>query len=272
MTASPELAQVVEFGEAEAYADMLRAAPPDVAKRLGLGVRHFDSAWALSFEAGDVMIFNRVLGLGLKEPVTPEAVKEMTRYYKERALRNFAIQPSPNAQPKELADWLTEAGYVNRGNWAKVIRGPEPAPMIQTELRIEEVGAAYGESFARIALAVFGMPTALLPWLSALVGRPAWHHYLAFDGDLPVATGSIYIKNEIGWLGIGATLPSHRGRGAQGAIMARRIADGIAKGCRWLVTETDEETPERPNPSYRNMVRTGFTMLYARPNYYLRSK
>lgn len=270
MSTPLELAQVEEFGEAEAYADMIRAAPPDVAKQLGLGVRRFESAWALTFEAADMMLFNRVMGLGLREAATPEMLADITRYYKERGLRNFSITLSPNAQPPAAPDWLAAQGYARGDNWAKMIRSTEPAPTIETDLLIEEVGAEYGEAFATVALAVFGMPPAWGPWIRALAGRPHWHTYLAFEGDRPVATGSLYIKNEIGWLGIGSTLPSHRGRGAQGAILARRIADGIAKGCRWLITETDEETPQRPNPSYRNMVRTGFTLLYARPNYYLR--
>jgi hypothetical protein len=82
-----------------------------------------------------------------------------------------------------------------------------------------------------------------------------------------VATGALYLRAGIGYLSLGATLPSHRRRGAQGAIMARRIADATALGCRWLVTETFEDSPQHPNPSYHNMLRTGFVPAYRRPNY-----
>ena len=47
--------------------------------------------------------------------------------------------------------------------------------------------------------------------------------------------------------------------------MARRIRDGADLGCRWLVTETGEDTPHHPNPSYHNMLRTGFLLAYQRP-------
>jgi hypothetical protein len=33
-----------------------------------------------------------------------------------------------------------------------------------------------------------------------------------------------------------------------------------------LVTETAEDTPERPNPSDRNMLRAGFRLAYLRDN------
>ena len=50
-------------------------------------------------------------------------------------------------------------------------------------------------------------------------------------------------------------------------MMARRLVDGARLGCQWFVTETSEDLPERPNPSYHNMVRMGFQLAYQRPNY-----
>jgi GNAT superfamily N-acetyltransferase len=88
-----------------------------------------------------------------------------------------------------------------------------------------------------------------------------------FDGETSVAGGALFVKGDVGWLGIASTLPAHRRHGAQGALMARRIRDAVELGCRWVVTETGEDTPEHPNPSYHNMLRTGFVLAYQRPNY-----
>jgi len=41
----------------------------------------------------------------------------------------------------------------------------------------------------------------------------------------------------------------------------------MALGCKWFVTETGEETADEPNPSYHNMLRSGFELAYLRPNY-----
>lgn len=49
--------------------------------------------------------------------------------------------------------------------------------------------------------------------------------------------------------------------------MARRINDAIAAGCKLIGTETGDDTPDDPNPSYHNMLRTGFTLAYRRPNF-----
>jgi hypothetical protein len=110
------------------------------------------------------------------------------------------------------------------------------------------------------------MPAVLQPWIASMVGRAGWQHYLAWDGSRPVAAAALYVRDGAGWLGMASTLPAARRRGAQGALMAQRIEDGRALGCRWLVTETGEDTPARPNPSYRNMIRAGFALAYHREN------
>ena len=105
--------------------------------------------------------------------------------------------------------------------------------------------------------------------MAETVGRPGWHHYIAWSGGEPGAVAALFVRDSAGWLGVAATLPAFRRRGAQGALMARRVRDAAALGCRWLVTETGQETPEQLNPSYRNMKRAGFADAYHRPNYML---
>ena len=146
-------------------------------------------------------------------------------------------------------------------------RKAETQVAVPTDLRVERIGAAHAAAFAEVACAVFGMPDHLRAWLEQSVGRSGWCHYLAFEGDLPIATGALFVQGDAGWLGLGATLPSHRRRGAQGAIMARRIRDAADLGCRWVVTETGEDLPDHPNPSFHNMLRTGFALAYQRPNF-----
>jgi hypothetical protein len=92
--------------------------------------------------------------------------------------------------------------------------------------------------------------------------------YPAFDGDTPVAIASLRMQDGIGWLGNGATLPSHRRRGAHGALMARRIRDGIKEmQCEWFVTEADQDTAQDVHLSNHNMLRPRFKFAYLRANY-----
>ncbi len=111
------------------------------------------------------------------------------------------------------------------------------------------------------------MPPQVRDALTATIDRAGWTHYLGFDGDTPVSTASLYVTGDAAWLGNAATLEEYRGRGWQTAMLAQRLADARDAGCRWAVSETGEETEEDPvNPSYRNMVRAGFRLAYARRN------
>jgi len=263
LPSASDIAQLVEFGEAEAYADMFAAAPPD----LRLRAEQVGSAFMLVADQIDIMLCNRVIGLGVKEPATEVMVDAIVTAYQRAGIRNFAVQISPIAQPAALAEWLPARHLIRADNWAKVYRAPAAAVDVPTDLRIARIGPADAVAFASVACAAFGMPDFLAPWIARSVGRAGWYHYLAFDGDRPVATGALFVRDHVGWLGMGSTLPSHRRRGAQGAVMAQRIRDAAVAGCDWVVTETGEDVPEHPNPSFHNMIRTGFVLAYQRPNY-----
>ncbi|MDP6124381.1 MAG: hypothetical protein QGH20_01335 [Candidatus Latescibacteria bacterium] len=105
--------------------------------------------------------------------------------------------------------------------------------------------------------------------VAATVGRPRWKHYMAFDGDTPVTTGALLAHGDIGWLDFAATLSTHRGMGAQSALTVRRLTDACDAGLKEVTVETVEQKPDKEAPSYRNMVRLGFEVLYSRPNFIL---
>ncbi len=254
-----EIAKMVEFTEADAYEQIYEAAPPHAAEQLQLKVARFGSARARLMGELNFTLFNAVVGLGLAEPITEQMLDELVAFYEPYGVK-FMVQISPLAQPSELSGWLMTRGFVLRDSWVKVYRGTEPPPEVTSPIEIRQVGAEQAEGFVETALKGFEIPS--LPGLAeafaAGVGRPGWRHYLGYDGDTPVSTGAIYVRDGVGWLGYGSTIASHRRLGAQNAVFARRIADGIQMGCQWFVTETDSDTPDRPSPSYRNMVRAGF--------------
>ena len=112
-----------------------------------------------------------------------------------------------------------------------------------------------------------GMPTAFAVWMGRVPARPGWHCLAAYDGHEPVATSALFVTGELGWIGLGATLPTHRGRGAQNALLAARITLAADLGLALVVTETGVPRDGQPGPSYRNILRAGFRESYVRPNY-----
>ena len=140
--------------------------------------------------------------------------------------------------------------------------------MATTDLRIERVGSEWADEFARIGVIdAYGFPDVVAGVASRSVGRQGWTHYLSFDGDTPVASAAMRIEDGVAWLGFGATQETHRGHGGQSAMFALRLRDARDAGCRFARTETGKDTPDDPNPSYRNMVRSGFELAYPRHNW-----
>jgi hypothetical protein len=263
------VARVIERVEAEMMIDLTRVTPDNVRGPDYITARQIGAAHAFLSEQIDWGMYNRVLGLGLEEPAseaTVEAIKDLYRH----TWMLFAVQLSPLAQPAMLHDWL-EAREIRREDhdpWVKFYRDTSPPPATATALRVERVTpgdqAFTWAATTKVACYLHGATTA---WLSCTVGRPGWHQYLAYDGEEPVACGALYVQDGVGWLGFDGTFKSHRRRGAQRAIIARRIRDAAGLGCSLLTVETFEDRPRQSNPSFRNMLWAGFKVAYLRPNY-----
>jgi hypothetical protein len=262
-----ETAAIVETYEAFMFRILLTGLSPELLAEYGGASWHeVGGATAGFFEKLPHPFFNRVIGLGLHQPATEVMIDELMGLY-GRGHIPFMISVSPAAQPAQLTDWLLERGFRHSSNWAKVIRGTNPPPKIETELHIEQVDETTAGQYAAVVQTGFQMPA----WTATLYEHMAKlsnvYSYIAYAGDVPAGVGTLLVSGEWGALFNAATLPKYRRRGAQGAIMARRIRDGISLGCRWFTTETGEDTPNAPNPSYHNMIRTGFQLAYLRPNY-----
>lgn len=257
---------LVERTEAEAWHDAYAAATPAVAARLGISVARIGGAVALGMKSVPYPGFNRAVGLGVDRPATEAELEAILAWATEHAPPKFCVHRSPRALPSEIPSWLEARGLVVRTRWAKMLRDVEAPPEERTDLDLVEIRPEGSAAFGAAAAEGFGLPD-WSDWIATMVGRTGWRHYLALDGERPVATGALFVQGDVGWLGFASTLPSHRGRGAQSALLARRIRDAAGLGCRHVATETGEDLPERPNPSFRNMIRAGFEVAYLRDNY-----
>jgi hypothetical protein len=244
------------------------AASPELRQELGIAVEHIGSARLVTCRALDHGQVNRVIGLGVQEPLSEAAIDQAIEAFASHGIGNFYLQIRPDAEPPELPAWLAKRGLVAHSRrWAKFGRGRTPPAATRTDLRVEAIERVHAEAFGKIVTTSFGMPAVMSPWLASVVGNPGWSVYLAFDGELPVAAGAMFTHEQVAWLLFGATLTSHRGRGAQGAILSRRIADAIACGAEQLVVETGEAVPGQPQTSYANILKSGFELVYSRANY-----
>jgi hypothetical protein len=231
-------------------ADSFAAAPAEI----GALLARAGTAVALRVPAlPQVVEVNRIVGLSsLDELDGLEPVYDGGRVV-------VSLDPGTGLAPK-----LEARGYQPGYPWHKFERGLEPLEA-RTELSIED--ARSGEDFGRPVAGGFGLPEPAVAWFARLVGRPGWHCFVGYDDDSPVAAGALFADGEAGWLGFGAAVPAARGRGGQSGIFAARVKRARELGLTTLVTETGAPRDGQPGPSYRNMLRAGFEVVYERPNY-----
>jgi GNAT superfamily N-acetyltransferase len=249
----------VERGELEAFRDLYAAAPP------AIGARTAEIGDVLCLrldESIPITMFNRALGLGLDTPADEEQLDAVLAFL---AGVHSYVTVAPRARPPELAAWLDARGHVPAHGWTKFQRSTADPPRTRTELRVER--DERGDAFAEAAVRGFGVPAVFHDWLRPLARRPGWLCFVALEGDAPAGAGALFVAGEIGWIGIGATVPEQRGKGAQSALLAARIAAAAGAGCELVVTETEEPVDGRPNGSYRNILRAAFEPRYVRANY-----
>jgi GNAT superfamily N-acetyltransferase len=256
----------LELVEADGYGEIFRAAPESLRRAQGVDVCEVAGATCILLRgaAGNLML-NRVNGLGLRGPVGDAELDEIDAFFRAGGTR-YAIGLSPLAPP-DLAPRLAERGFEPGYAWMKFRRGLEPPPEVETTLRVEEIDADRGAVFGSIVARGFGLPDLAGDWFACLGERPGFRLFLAYDGEEPAGAGALFARDGIGWLGAAATLPEHRRKGAQGALLAARIRLARELGLRALGTETGERTADRPSGSYRNILRAGFEEHYLRPNY-----
>jgi GNAT superfamily N-acetyltransferase len=240
---SPEL----EAPELAAYTDAFRAAP-------GLcEILEIDGATCLALRRIPERTFCRVMSLGSTAPLD-----EIAAFYGDT--------PWWVSDSHGLGAELEERGFTRDYGWMKFSRGVGPREA-RSDLSVVKVGPERAEDFAAVVTGGFGMPDWTKPLAANVVGRPGWSCHVAYDGDAPAGAGALFVHERVGWLGLGATLPQFRGRGAQSAILAARIEEARRIGCTAVTTETGELEDSRPSSSYRNIVRAGFREEGVRKNY-----
>jgi hypothetical protein len=262
----PDAIARIERIERDAWESVCRAAPPDVAGDLGLEVHRYGGTVLTLCTRIDQGLFNRILGFGLEDGDDAGAMIEALARFRAANIKNPFIQIPPG-QPA-LDEAARRAGLVPRQRpWVKFHRAPNDPPSPEPRVEVRPARAGDAQLFGSVVVSGFGMPPAAVPWLGALADLPGWHCYLAWSEGVAIGGGALFIEGASAWLGAGATRPEARRRGAQSAVLMRRVADARAAGASLITTETGKPLPGEEHPSYKNILRSGFAIAYERTNW-----
>jgi hypothetical protein len=259
------LAELAEAATVEALVGMMTDEQRD---GMGVGCVRLGGGLATRMSAApDFPYFTRALGLGLLEPLTSDVLDDAVAFLADAGGSLLCVQLAPQVETPEVLDLLASRGFDRGGTWAKMIAPAGGQADARTDLTVRRIGAQDADRMAQVQVATMELPAVMAPWCARQVTADGWRAYAAFDGDDLVAFGTLSLHGPVAQLSGAGTLPSHRRRGAQSALMATRIRDAAALGATWVTAETGSESPGHPNPSLHNMRQAGMELLYHRQNW-----
>ena len=253
--------------ESAALNDFAHSASKKTIEKCGIKIFPVGGVNALITSKIDVLAFNRVVGLGIKESIDENIVDIILNKIDANKVKRFFIQIHPEVYSDQLRRLLEIHDFYHYNNWVRLVRDNSPPHKVKTNLEIKNITKNENKSFSEIAVKAFEWPDELEDWIASSVGRKNWYHYIAFEKNIPVATAAFFHSGDYAWFDFAATLSEHRGKGAQSALLAKRIDDCRKLGVKTIIVETTEQTSKKESPSYRNVLKAGFKEAYKRPNF-----
>ena len=202
---------------------------------------------------------NRVYLCGAEEGMSSGGVGRLIDLFATEGVKRFFVWLSPGPDMDRARGWLEHHGLVRvrRTGYPTLCRTGNAPVHYQTDLDVREVDAE------EIAQASDQLGETLWPEYSRSAGREKFFHYMAFDGERPVAIAALCIFEDLGYLMATTTAEADRKRGAQQALIAKRIERAEQMGCAVQVSETLYMIEH----SYRNLRRAGFEEAYEKEIY-----
>jgi GNAT superfamily N-acetyltransferase len=263
----PDLIRVVETSEAESLYHLIRITTAETRERMRLAVERIGGGVVVAAGNDSSGFWSRALSLGLHEPLTAEVIAAAVEFATAQEAPRLVFQVAPSLLPPDWADTVERFGLTPGRTWYKMVCPADGFINGTTDLRIARTTPADADKAAAALAIGFGFDLADTTGINgpALAGTAPFTGFAAWDADTIVGAAVMGIHDDCAQMYGAATLPDHRGRGAQSALLAARAAAAVDAGCRWLVVETYVPAEPGTNPSYNNMLRTGFRTLYERP-------
>jgi hypothetical protein len=193
---------------------------------------------------------NRVYLCGAAAGMDSGSIRRLIDLFASAGIARFFVWLSPGPDMETVRDCLEQSGLsrIRHVGYPTLCRtGHSPVP-VNTDLDVREVSA---DEIAASREALGATPW---PVYEQTASKPGFFHYMASDGKRPVAVAALCIFEDLGYLMAASTMEGDRKRGAQQALIAKRLQRVEQVGCAMAVSETLYMLEH----SYRNLQRAGF--------------
>jgi hypothetical protein len=203
--------------------------------------------------------FNRVYLCAAEDGLTAEGLASIADLFRQAGVERYYVWLSPGARMELVRRWLTDAGMTRRPyvSYPTLARDASAPSHITSRVEAREMDAGEARELAERHEGI-----ASRDYLRS-AGAPGFHHFMALDDGAPIATAVLYVLDDLGYLGAALTGEPFRGRGAQQALISKRIETAAALGCRILVSETLSIL----EVSLGNLQKAGFRTIFEKEVY-----
>jgi hypothetical protein len=202
---------------------------------------------------------NRVYLCGTEAGMDSGSVGRLIDLFAGEGIERFFVWLSPGPDMDKVRGWLEGHGLnrIRHIGYPTLYRAAGSPVQFKTDLEVRQV------SRAEIATARDQLGETLWPEYANTADMAGFFHYMAFDGRRPVAVAALAVFEDLGYLMAARTAESDRKRGAQQALIAKRVERAGQIGCAILVSETLTMLEH----SHRNLHRAGFAEAFEKEVY-----
>lgn len=273
MTTDAELVRL-ELGNQIAGHRAFVTGDPLVAKKYGTSFETVAGLCCSTCETWDHPLFNRVIGAGILAPLDAAGLDAIIAHYAAKG-RVCHIEVYVDLTPPAVTALLERSGFAPGGHGleAHVLETDRPLAPRATPATVRTIAPSEFVHFGELVRDGFDMHDAgrlgeffvdlTVASLRAL-GDASTGFIASVDGQ-DAGTGQLVLTQGVGGCYSGSVLASFRGRGIQHALIAARVAEGVRRGRRIFVSQTDPDSP-----SGHNLHDVGFRTLY-RASWYTRT-
>jgi hypothetical protein len=264
MTADAELIRL-ELENQIAVARAFLSPGDDLAQRYGTAVDDVAGLPCSRCAAWDYQLFNRAIGAAVLGPLDADGIVAIDRHYRAHG-RQPCIEVYDLISPPALLASLASAGFSDSGHGyeSHVFETDVPIDVRIEGASVRRCEPAEYRRFAELVRDGFGLSGGAVGdfvadlTVSGLVKMGAdGAAFIASAGGQDAGTGELVLTDRVGGCYSGTVAEPFRGRGIQKSLIAARVREGLARGRRIFISQTDPDSP-----SGRNLHDLGFRTLY----------
>lgn len=262
---------IIEQTEIAAWSDLIDAAPESF--RVANGLRHqaFGGGIAINFQREPIPLFNRVIGLGLSEPLSQQIIDSIKSFYVHH--EKYLVHYSSPILSSHVEFLLKQNGFYLEGSWERVVRDNKPLAdfnKISDTIEVKQVDESLKESWVKFLIDTYQFD--FYEWPRAFALRKGWKHYIALRKNKIMACRSFFMTNQKTiFSGVDAPVPGVMTPdcGPDFAIWRRAIADGLKEGAILFVADIELPDKEKNKAACEGFKQLGFEIPYTRSHYRL---